>query len=293
MNKLKLIAAGLVLLAVGCARKQQDAEYVVTTNVKAIQEKLAAGAPKEEGPAVAAANPTGWFTLKGTFTMNGAPARAPLNVNKEQHICAPGGKQVLSDRLIVDDATKGVRDVLVFLNNKTPSGDPAWEHESYTAKAGQPVEFDQKNCMFLNHTFAFWTSQKCKVLNSDPTGHNTNINSNEMASFNQTLAPNSSLDYDPKKQANEPAAVSCSIHPWMSANMIARDNPYFAVTKADGTFEIANLPAGVPLTFKVWHESLGTVKNATGVKFNGKKLVELVGEPDKTVEWTIELPAPK
>jgi hypothetical protein len=34
------------------------------------------------------------------------------------------------------------------------------------------------------------------------------------------------------------------------------DTPYAAVTKADGTYEIQNIPAGVPLQIVVWHEDL-------------------------------------
>ena len=37
--------------------------------------------------------------------------------------------------------------------------------------------------------------------------------------------------------------------------MIFRDNGYFAVTGEDGTFELPNLPAGVPIKINVWHEA--------------------------------------
>ena len=43
--------------------------------------------------------------------------------------------------------------------------------------------------------------------------------------------------------------------------MISLDSPYFAVTGADGAFEIPNLPAGVELTFSVWHEKAKWLKN--------------------------------
>jgi hypothetical protein len=53
----------------------------------------------------------------------------------------------------------------------------------------------------------------------------------------------------------------------MSARMIVRDSPYVAVTKPDGSFEIANVPAGVPLEFRVWQE---TSKFLQDVTVNGK-----------------------
>ena len=49
--------------------------------------------------------------------------------------------------------------------------------------------------------------------------------------------------------------------------MIVRDSPYFAVTKADGSFEIKNIPAGVPLEFRVWQEKAGYFQD---VNLNGK-----------------------
>jgi hypothetical protein len=56
----------------------------------------------------------------------------------------------------------------------------------------------------------------------------------------------------------------------MAANMIVRDSPYFAVTKADGSFEIANVPAGVPLEFRVWQEKSKFIQEAT-VNGNAEK----------------------
>ena len=41
----------------------------------------------------------------------------------------------------------------------------------------------------------------------------------------------------------------------MTAYLLPRKNGYFAITDADGNFEIANVPAGEPLEFQVWHES--------------------------------------
>ena len=49
----------------------------------------------------------------------------------------------------------------------------------------------------------------------------------------------------------------------MKAYMISRNNPYFAVSKKDGTFEIKNIPTGVPLTFRVWQEKAGYLQEIT------------------------------
>ncbi len=45
--------------------------------------------------------------------------------------------------------------------------------------------------------------------------------------------------------------------------MITRDSPYFAVTDDDGGFEIANVPAGVELEFRVWQQKPGFLQKVS------------------------------
>jgi hypothetical protein len=47
----------------------------------------------------------------------------------------------------------------------------------------------------------------------------------------------------------------------MHAKVFVMDNPYFAVSDANGAFSIKGLPAGT-YTLEAWHEKLGT-KTAT------------------------------
>ncbi len=58
-----------------------------------------------------------------------------------------------------------------------------------------------------------------------------------------------------------PLPVNCNIHPWMQAHVLVQDHPYMAASAEDGTFEIANVPAGKH-EFQLWHEAVGYLKNA-------------------------------
>jgi hypothetical protein len=259
--------AALGLPLAGCERPLAPPQRVNTTNV-AVLRKALGGADAASGSASAApaAEPTGWATIRGRFTLSGnPPPRDPLTVDKDIAVCAPGGKQVLSEELVVDPATKGIRDIVIFLADKNYQPDnPNWEHPDYATAKDATVEFDQKNCVFLSHMFVMRTTQTCKILNSDPVGHNTKIDpTGRAASMNATIPGNGYAPYEPGGESPEPFSVSCSIHPWMSARMLVRESPYNAVTAADGTFEIANVPAGVPLEFRVWQEMSKYLQDVT------------------------------
>jgi hypothetical protein len=69
--------------------------------------------------------------------------------------------------------------------------------------------------------------------------------------------------YEPKGESSIPNPVSCSIHPWMSALLLTRPNPYFAVSGPDGSFKIEKVPAGVELEFAVWQQGAGFISKAS------------------------------
>ena len=60
-----------------------------------------------------------------------------------------------------------------------------------------------------------------------------------------------------------PVAFSCSIHPWMAGRVRVFEQPYFAITDANGDFEIKDAPAG-KYNLVYWHE-LGFHKGRDGI----------------------------
>ena len=60
-----------------------------------------------------------------------------------------------------------------------------------------------------------------------------------------------------------PIQVTSSIRPWMTAYVRVFDHPYFAVTTADGAFEIKYAPRG-ELRLFVWQETTGYRTGAAG-----------------------------
>jgi hypothetical protein len=285
----------VVVACGGCERSTAPALSFNRGNAEDIRRLLQQGSKGAGEAAVAAtAEPDGWSTLKGRFTLNGTPPpRAPLTVDKDLSVCAPPGMRTL-DESVVTGPGGGIQNVLIYLTTPIPTDNPKWLHESYEPQRNAEVPFDQKNCVFLSHVGSMWVAQRLKVLNSDPVGHNTNLDSKRGAKGeNFLVAANSFAYYEPGKASPAPFPVSCSIHPWMKAWMMVCESPYFAVTGEDGSFEIQNLPAGVPLEFRVWQEKLTFVQQVTvdgsPAKWNrGRYSVTLTKDAPKEMSVVLE-----
>ncbi len=255
-----LLSCGMtvaLLLAGGCGQTElptassPDLEKVAKLRAEFSQGIDQSASQTEE----TAAGPSGYATLRGTFRINGdPPPPRPLAITKDQTICAPGGKTVYSEDLVVDPQTKGIANIALWAND-VPL---AWIHESAKPGRDDEIIFDQKECLFLTHVVGMQRTQKLRVLNSDPVGHNLLV-----GSFNQTIPAGGFTIYQPLKATRAPESMKCSIHPWMQAYLLVRDDSYFAVTQPDGSFEIPNLPAGVKLDLRVWQERIGSVTEVT------------------------------
>lgn len=244
-------------------------------------------APAAGGQAdVAAATGTGWATLKGRFTYAGSVGEPkPLIVDKDTEVCSKGGMKLFDRSLLVDPSSKGLANVVVFARKTTRVKNPVPD---------TPLVFDQKNCEFLSPVFAARVGQPVDVRNSDPIGHNTNIAG---SSFNQLIPAGAGTVYKPDSETGMPTMVTCNIHPWMKAYCVFRKDGYVAVTAADGTFTIPDLPAGELLEFQVWHERSSGPSGAIGLskpelKWTPKGRFQIRLDPDDVKDLgTLEVPA--
>jgi hypothetical protein len=262
-----LTVALTMVTSLGCQRQLPPDRPANMASAMEIRKGFAkVGASSSSASVAPSQKPTGWATLRGTFKFEGtAPQRAALTVNKDVDVCAPGGRQVLSEALVVAD-DGGIKDVVIFVSQDLPNDD-AWLHPAAKPGKTDTVVFDQKQCLFLTHVLAMQATQKLEILNSDPVGHNTNMSPERNSSFNSTIPVGGQAIYQPDSEERQPFSVTCSIHPWMQAWIITRNNSYFAVTHPDGSFEIPNLPSGVDLEFRIWQEKSRFVSSAM---INGK-----------------------
>jgi hypothetical protein len=200
----------------------------------------------------------GWGTIKGQVVWQGPiPKRATLNVNKDQNHCLEKGP-LLSEELIVDDKTNGVRDVFVWL--AAPTGQKLPIHPDLAAPKEAEVVMDQPCCQFIPHALAMREGQTLVAKNSSPIAHNSHWTGHPLKNpgGNVIVPAKGEHKIVGLKADRIPVKVTCDIHPWMSAWVRVYDHPYYAVTGPDGTFEIKNAPAG-SYQMIAWHEKPGWV----------------------------------
>ncbi len=227
--------------------------------------------------AVGSSNAADWGSLKGRIVVDGAPTKpAPLVVTKDQ-FCID--KMPTNESIIVGKDNALVNAV-VYL--RLPTGQKVEANPEYAAKANDSVVLDNNGCSFHPHVSLVRLGQTLDIKNSDPVGHNTNVN---VLSFNQVIPAGSDTKVKVGAGGPLPTEVACNIHPFMKGWVLVQDHPYMAVSGEDGTFEIKDIPAGKH-DFQFWQEAAGYLKN---VKFKSgttdkKGRAELTIEAGKTLD---------
>jgi len=203
-----------------------------------------------------AAQNGGWGTVRGQVLFAGdkIPDRPPLKVDKDQEHCLQKGP-LLSEKWTVNPANKGVRWVVAYLVSDPANRLPI--HPDLKEPSPKEVVLDQPCCNFDPHVIALREGQTLVARNPAPVAHSVNITGFKN-SFNIQMAPGTSHKFTSLAPERNAVKLSCGQHPWMEGYAWIFDHPYFAVTDADGKFEIKQAPAGTR-HIVIWHEDVGYV----------------------------------
>lgn len=202
--------------------------------------------------------------LKGRFVYDGTPPeRKPVVITADKDFC--GKKNILEENLVVDPANRGVANVIVWLYLSRGDTPPAI-HSSYAEAEKADINMDCNGCRFEPHAQVLRTTQTLLIRNLNPIGDSAKIDTLSNPPINIVIPIKGQWRQSYANAERLPARVSCSLHPWESGWLLVREHPYMAVSNADGSFAIKNLPPG-KWTFQFWHEQSGYV---TEVNFQGK-----------------------
>jgi hypothetical protein len=260
----------------GCGGNPEKVDEGVVVPAETPSEPEGLEAPKED----AQAKTEGWGTLKGRVTFKGAPPDRKVLVGKNEEdvkdgaICAR--EEILDQSLVVDPDSKGVRWALVYIPRPSEVNP-----EAESRALAEPVEFDQKGCVFEPHVLAVMEGNRVLLKSSDPVGHNVHSLLRN-TSTNLPVSQGASLPVEIRRADNRPGQVVCDIHLWMSAWWLTLNNPYFAVTNEKGEFSMENVPAGSQKVV-VWSEATGFLTPSNG------SLVTIAADEETTKDVTIEV----
>lgn len=187
---------------------------------------------------------TGNGVVRGVVKFDGVPPKMATLANKPCHAGAP---ELEEETVIVGDGG-AMMNVFVYVEG-AGVGD---------GSKREPAVLDQVHCRYVPHVVGVQVGQTLVVRSSDDTMHNVHYKPDRNAAANFGMTKPGA-----EKQVTfatpEFIRVKCDVHPWMTAYIGVFENPCFAATGVDGTFEIGNLPAG-EYTLVAWHELYGKIE---------------------------------
>jgi hypothetical protein len=225
------------------------------------KEQQTASKSQESAPAYFKVDPGTAGVLQGTIRFTGRkPARKPIDMSGDP-ACVQAHSGKAYDQSVVVNPNGTLANVFVYIKK-------GLEGKTFEVPT-TPVALDQRGCWFHARVLGIQTSQTLQVTNSDPVTHNIH----PLAQINR--------EWNHSQGAGEPPIarrfvkpevmirVKCNIHRWMHAFIGAVDNPYFAVTGSDGTFQIRNVPPG-DYVIEAWTETLGIQERKISVSPAGE-----------------------
>ena len=199
-------------------------------------------------------------SISGSVLVAGdVPVLPPQAVFKQLEFC---GSTVADERLVVGRGGVLANAVVDLVD--VPAGKPV---------PRDPVMLDNIKCAFIPHVRSATVGQTLEIHNADPFLHDAQAWLGTRSLFNVGILPGHT--------AHQPLAdaglihINCNVrHTWMHAYVFVADDPYHAVTGADGRFTIDQVPPGT-YTLRVWHELLGSVDRPVTVESGKAATVDI------------------
>jgi hypothetical protein len=200
-------------------------------------------------------------TIKGKITYNGKPPAAKkIEIAKDPTVCGTSRE----DNTFVVAPDGGVKDVVVFLSD---------------IKSGKKMDtslkpvLDQKNCRYQPQIQVVPVHSTLQVKSSDPILHNVHSFLNGSTVINFAVPPQPGLVLTKRLDRPGGEQLKCDVHNFMTGAIFVAENPYYALTGDDGTYEIKDVPPG---TYNVatWHQAAGPLSASVTVSAGGTAIFD-------------------
>jgi plastocyanin len=210
----------------------------------------------------------GQTAVKGKVTFKGAAPKIKAISMDADPACAAKHTTPVFPESVVIKADGSMKNVFVYVSK-------GLEGKTFPAPS-TPVVLDQNGCMYAPHVFGIMPGQQLQVVNSDATTHNVHslADVNEQFNVGQRAGQAPIVKTFTKPEATVP--LVCNQHPWMRAVAHVISNPYFAVSDADGAFDLKGLPPG-KYTITAIHEKYGSIN---------QEITVVAGKPGPPVSFT-------
>jgi hypothetical protein len=205
-------------------------------------------------------DPTTAATITGTIKYSGPKPKAKLIDMSSDPACVAAHKGKAYDESLIT-IKGGLGNAFVYISKGL--------EDKHFAVPETGTTIDQAGCWFRPRVLGLQTGQSLDVVNSDPVTHNIHPMAVVNREWNHSQGPGDPVMHRKFAKQEIMIPVKCNIHNWMHAYIGVVDNPYFTITKDDGTFSLPNLPPGT-YTVSVWHETLGTQDTTVTVAASGK-----------------------
>ncbi|MBI2923864.1 MAG: hypothetical protein HYY18_22630 [Planctomycetes bacterium] len=213
-GRLNVLVALTAFLMWGCGKPPEDP---VTS-----EPAVGGQAQAAEGPGI----------LEGRVRLQGpVPAPRVVDANKDVEHCGSASGEV---QLVVPGADGALAGVAVEILRPRPPAD--W----VKGNASRVFEIRQSGCVFQPPFQVVPDGSTVKVYNEDPVLHNVNTGDWNAAQ----PAGSKPIENVIRFGGRSLVRVNCNVHSWMECWVYVARSPFYAVTTADGRFQIRDVPSG-------------------------------------------------